>query len=114
MPDYTRICFVVMPFRQKSVGDHMVDFDDIYTRIFAPAVAAARLPAGEEGHLEVHRTDQDFFTGNISTEMFHYLEYSRIVLADISGLNANVFYELGHRHRARETGTMIVRQVNAP
>ena len=46
--------------------------------------------------------------------MFHYLEYSRVVLADISGLNANVFYELGHRHRARETGTMMVRQVNAP
>ena len=46
--------------------------------------------------------------------MFEYIEYSRIVLADISSLNPNVFYELGHRHRAQTAGTVIVRQVDAP
>jgi hypothetical protein len=43
--------------------------------------------------------------------MFQYLEYSRFALADISGLNFNVAYELGARHRAREAGTAIFRQV---
>jgi Flp pilus assembly protein TadD len=42
--------------------------------------------------------------------MFQYLEYSRFALADISGLNFNVAYELGVRHRAREAGTAIFRQ----
>jgi Flp pilus assembly protein TadD len=42
--------------------------------------------------------------------MFQYLEYSRFALADISGLNFNVAYELGARHRAREYGTAIFRQ----
>ena len=46
--------------------------------------------------------------------MFEYLEYSRFALADISGLNPNVFYELGVRHRAQEAGTAVFRQVGVP
>jgi hypothetical protein len=95
MIDYTKICFVIMPFGRKAVGARTVDFDRIYADIFVPAIAATPLPAGEVGRLEPRRTDQDFFAGNISNEMFLYLEYSRFALADISGLNANVFYELG-------------------
>ncbi len=110
--DYTNICFVIMPFNKKSVGDREVDFDDIYARIFEPAIEATSLPEG--GRLKPRRTDQDFFSAEISVEMFHYLEYSRFALADISGLNANVFYELGARHRARQTGTAIFRQTGAP
>jgi hypothetical protein len=59
-------------------------------------------------------TDKDFFSGEITVEMFQYLEYSRFALTDISGLNANVFYELGVRHRALQSGTAIFRQVNSP
>lgn len=114
MPNYPKTCFVVMPFGKKSVGDTTVDFDAVYENVFVPAVGAATFPGGQPGELEIRRTDKDFFAGNISTEMFHYLEYSRIVLADISGLNPNVFYELGHRHRARAAGTIIVRQTGAP
>lgn len=110
--DYTKTCFVIMPFGEKPVGDKTIDFDDIYDRIFEPAIRGTELPEG--GQLVPRRTDRDFFSGDISIEMFHYLEYSRIALADITGLNANVFYELGARHRARETGTAIFRQTDAP
>jgi tetratricopeptide (TPR) repeat protein len=114
--DYTRICFVIMPFGKKEVVDdkgerRMVDFDPIYANVFEPAIREATLPEG--GALEPRRTDKDFFTGDISQEMFEYLEYSRIALADITGLNANVFYELGVRHRARQSGTAIFRQLVA-
>jgi tetratricopeptide (TPR) repeat protein len=109
--DYSKICFVIMPFGPKPVGDKIVDFDSLYSDIFLPAIAAVDLPEG--GKLEVHRTDQDFFTGDIKLEMFQYLEYSRFALADISGLNFNVAYELGVRHRAREAGTAIFRQEKA-
>ena len=114
MPDYTKVCFVIMPFGRKTVGAREVDFDRIYEQIFVPAIAATPLPAGEGGRLEPRRTDRDFFAGSISNEMFLYLEYSRFAVADISGLNANVFYELGARHRAREAGTAIFRQIDAP
>lgn len=110
--DYTNICFVIMPFGKKKVGDREVNFDAIYRDIFEPAIAVVPLPEG--GSLIPRRTDQDFFTGHISVEMFRYIEYSRFALADISGLNANVFYELGARHRARESGTAIFRQADAP
>ena len=107
-----------MPFGKKTVTDdkgnlRTVDFDAIYQTVFVPAIRAVTLPAPETGALEPRRTDQDFFTGDISQEMFEYLEYSRIALTDITGLNANVFYELGVRHRAREAGTAIFRQLNA-
>ena len=99
--DYSKICFVIMPFGKKPVGDRTVDFDKLYDDIFVPAISAVPLPEG--GKLEPRRTDKDFFTGDIKLEMFQYLEYSRFALADISGLNFNVAYELGTRHRARES-----------
>jgi len=110
--DYSKICFVIMPFGKKQVGDELVDFDPLYADIFLPAIAAVDLPEG--GKLDPHRTDQDFFTGDIQLEMFQYLEYSRFALADISGLNFNVAYELGVRHRCREAGTAIFRQEQGP
>jgi tetratricopeptide (TPR) repeat protein len=124
--DYSKICFIIMPFGKKKVAlpsdkkdgmtnspaEKEVDFDALYNDIFVPAISAVDLPEG--GKLEPRRTDKDFFTGDIKQEMFDYLEYSRFALADISGLNPNVMYELGVRHRAREAGTAIFRQSSLP
>ena len=98
-----------MPFGMKKLGRRTIDFDLIYDSVFLPAISRVVVPQG--GSLEPRRTDRDFFTGDITVEMFRYLEYSRLVLADVTGLNANVFYELGVRHRARQSGTAIFRQV---
>ena len=100
-----------MPFGKKRVDGADVDFNAIYDNIFAPAIARVLLPEG--GQLQPRRTDKDFFTADINNEMFLYIEYARFAIADISGLNANVFYELGARHRTRESGTAIFRQAGA-
>jgi len=110
--DYQKTCFVIMPFSKKTVGNKEVDFDFIYDGVFKPAIEAVDLPEG--GKLVPRRTDKDYFSGHISQEMFQYIEYSRFALADISGLNANVFYELGVRHRAHDSGTVIFRQESGP
>jgi tetratricopeptide (TPR) repeat protein len=109
--DYTKICFVVMPFGSKLVGNHKVNFDNIYKKIFQPAINAVVLAEG--GKLKAARTDKDFFSGDIGQEMFQYLNRSRFVLADITSLNPNVMYEIGVRHAARASGTAIFRQGDA-
>lgn len=117
--DYSKICFVIMPFGRKDVADgqgkvRSVDFDDIYERIFVPAIQAVKLPPPETDTLEPRRSDQDFLTvDDISQEMFEFLEYSRIVLTEITGLDSKVFYELRVRYKAREAGTVIFRQLSA-
>lgn len=108
--NYNEICFVIIPFGNKPVGNRTVDFDNIYNAVFVPAIADTPLPEG--GNLIPHRTDKDFFSADIGQEMFEYIEYARIALADISSLNANVFYELGVRHRAHQAGTAIFRQLD--
>ncbi len=107
---YANICFVVMPFGVKTFGGCTIDFDSIYSEIFEPAISSVVLPEG--GLLEARRTDKDLFSGNISKDMFEYLEYSRLVFADLTSLNPNVMYELGHRHRARLSGTILFRQTD--
>ncbi len=118
MNEFRDVCFVIMPFGIKTIGTgddaHDVDFDAIYDTLFAPAIQAVCLPSSEGGgRLRPVRTDREFHSGHISQEMFEYIEYSRFALADISAINANVFYELGARHRAHESGTAIFRHGNA-
>lgn len=74
--DYTKTCFVIMPFGTNPVGKHKVNFDRIYENIFEPAIAAVRLPEG--GRLRPARTDKDFFAGDIGQAMFDYLNQSRL------------------------------------
>jgi hypothetical protein len=62
--DYSTICFVIMPFGEKPVGDRTVNFDKLYDDIFVSAISAVSLPEG--GRLEAHRTDRDFFSGDIA------------------------------------------------
>jgi tetratricopeptide (TPR) repeat protein len=105
---YEKVCFVIMPFNKKKVGKKVVDFDFVYENIFEPAISEAVLPEG--GTLSPKRTDVDKFSSSISQDMFEYIMYSRIAFTDISGFNPNVFYELGIRHGAQESGTVIFRQ----
>jgi hypothetical protein len=53
--DYSKICFVIMPFGEKAVGDRTVNFDKLYDNIFVPAISAVSLPEG--GKLESRRTE---------------------------------------------------------
>ncbi|MEM9140976.1 MAG: hypothetical protein AAGB15_14210, partial [Pseudomonadota bacterium] len=106
--NFDQICFVIMPFGKKKVGTKTVDFNMIYDQIFEPAIRAAETPEGAP--LIPRRTDKDAFSGSIIQDMYELLIYSRMALADISGLNPNAFYELGARHATQEAGTTILRQ----
>jgi hypothetical protein len=64
--------------------------DDIYEFIIVPAV--------KETGLEPYRADLDLTPGAITPKMLSELLNARVVIADLTGRNPNVFYELGIIH----------------
>jgi len=83
---YLDTCFVMMPF-----GDW---FNTYYTDIYTPAI--------KDAGMEPMRADQLFSTGTVIEQIWEQIEKSKILLADLSGKNANVFCELGLAHAARK------------
>src|SRR5471032_2714752 len=95
--------FVVMPFGLKearratpatdtaaAVPAIDVNFDEVYERLIKPALQNAGCVP--------FRADKEAGAGDIRTDMFYELVTADVIVADISLLNANVFYELGVRH----------------
>jgi tetratricopeptide (TPR) repeat protein len=103
MTDDRDICFVVMPFGQKTILDgsnRYYDFDKVYRVIIRRAIHDAGMKA--------HRADEGLSSSLIHTEMFKDLRDRPVVLADLSLENPNVFYELGIRHVMADSGTVLI------
>ncbi len=102
MSTFRPLVFVAMPFGKKRDPTARIDinFDDIYERAIKPAAAAV--------DLDVIRADEELNGGLIHLGMFERLLLAEIVLADLTSLNANVFYELGIRHAARPRTTIPI------
>jgi hypothetical protein len=64
--------------------------DEIYEGIIVPAV--------EHAGLAPYRADLDLTPGAITSKMLAELLGARVVIADLTGRNPNVFYELGITH----------------
>jgi hypothetical protein len=94
------VCFVLMPFGIKAdASGRSIDFDRIYETIFKPAVNTT-------GLLPV-RADEEQAQGFIHKLMYERLLLSEYAIADLTILNANVYYELGVRHAARPSTTIM-------
>lgn len=88
-------CFVMMPFGQWM--------DAYYREIYVPAI--------REAGLEPVRADELFSTGSVIEQIWEQISRAKVLLADLTGKNANVFYELGLAHAANKpvvftTGTL--------
>jgi O-acetyl-ADP-ribose deacetylase (regulator of RNase III) len=108
---FGKTCFVIMPFGQKrdilSDGQTQeIDFDQIYRQIIKPTV--------ERLKLQCTRSDEVSKSGLIHKDMIERILSSDLVVVDITTLNANVFYELGIRHTAQLSGTVLVHMANKP
>src|SRR5271154_3227802 len=99
--DHRAVCFVIMPFgRKPDPSGRAVDFDRIYAEVIGPAVEAAGLAAG--------RGDEEKGAGFIHKLMYERILLSEFAIADLTILNANVYYELGIRHAARPQTTVLM------
>jgi tetratricopeptide (TPR) repeat protein len=95
------LCFVLMPFGRKlDATGRLTDFDAVYRTVIAPAV--------ERAGLDPVRADEERIGGTIHKPMFERLMLCHYAVADITGANPNVFYELGIRHALRPRSTVIL------
>lgn len=76
------LCFVLMPFR------------DSFIRIYEEHVK----PTLEALGFRVIKADDIFKPGPIVEQIWEYIIRSRIIIADVTERNPNVFYELGIAH----------------
>ncbi len=95
------LCFVLMPFGRKlDASGRLTDFDAVYRKVIAPAV--------EQAGLDAVRADEERIGGTIHKPMFERLMLCHYAVADITGANPNVFYELGIRQALRPRSTVIL------
>jgi hypothetical protein len=85
------LCFVIMPFGGWG--------DDYYETVYKPAVESANLVA--------HRADDLFRPSTIVNDIWAYTKKAKLLLADLTGRNPNVFYELGLAHALGKPAILI-------
>jgi hypothetical protein len=76
-------CFVMMPFAELLGG--------YYKLIYEPAITRAGLRA-------VRADDEIFATGKVIDQIWTGITAARVLVAELTGRNPNVFYELGLAH----------------
>lgn len=89
-------CFVMMPF------GHWPDI--YYKEIYVPAI--------NDAGFEPIRGDELFTTGSVVEQIWEQIEKSKVLLADLTDKNANVFYELGLAHAARKPVVFTAGNIN--
>ena len=85
--------FVIMPFDDEIAND---------------AYKLSTKPVCKEFDLDVQRADEIFTPNPILDDIIASIEESTVVIADISGKNPNVFYELGMSHMLKRTQTILI------
>jgi len=93
--EFLETCFVMMPFG--------VWFDQYYQEIYVPAI--------REAGFEPIRADELFSTGSVVEQIWEQIRKAKVLLADLTGRNANVFYELGMAHAAKKPVVFTAPQV---
>jgi hypothetical protein len=95
-------CFVVTGFGNKtgySTG-RMLNLDKTYQQLIRTAC--------DKVDVNCFRAIDANLIGSIDSIMYCWIYQADIVSADLSTLNANVFYELGVRHAQRQNTTVII------
>jgi len=85
-------CFVVMPFA-LPLGDH-------YHLIYEPAIKKAGLKA-------IRADDDIFATGKIIDQVWSGINGAKVLVAELTSRNPNVFYELGLAHALHKPVVLV-------
>lgn len=97
-------CFVVSPIGSEK-SDIRKNADQLFKHIILPVCESCGFKAERVDHMN----DSD----SITDKILESLENADLVIADISGHNPNVFYEMGFRKRANKPIIHLRRQGEA-
>lgn len=101
--DFLKICFYITPIGDPG-SEHRRHSDFMIEYIIQPAV--------KEFGLTVVRADKMSKPGMIGKQVIEHILRSRLVVADLSFHNPNVFYELCLRHTTRLATVQVKREVD--
>jgi hypothetical protein len=102
--DFDHTCFFVAPIGDEG-SDHRRHSDAILAAFIEPALG--------EHKLKVVRADKISKPGMISAQIIEHIVKSRLVVADLSFHNPNVFYELALRHVTGKPTVHVIREADA-
>ena len=98
--DFEQICFYITPIGSEESEDRK------HADLFMGSLVE---PALKEFGLQVVRADLIGDAGMITRQIIDYIVHSKLVIADLSFHNPNVFYELALRHAVRKPIVQISR-----
>jgi hypothetical protein len=101
--DFAKICFYITPIGEDN-SEERRHADFLMEYIIKPAV--------KEFELTVVRADQMGKPGMIGKQVIEHILKARLVIADLSFHNPNVFYELCLRHATRLPTVQVKRAVD--
>lgn len=88
----TDTCFVMMPFA-APLGEY-------YSKIYEPAI--------EKAGLKAVRADDDIFgTGKIIDQIWSGITSAKVLIAELTSRNPNVYYELGIAHALKKPVVLV-------
>lgn len=99
------ICFVIMPIGKQDSSEY-IRFKNIYDNLIKKAVEDSGFS------LQCIRADDIKKSGAIMKQVIEYLYSASVVIADLTGRNANVFYELGIRHTFEKRSILIAQNAD--
>lgn len=85
-------CFVMMPFSDPQ-GQY-------YEKIYKPAIEKA-------GMAPVRADDEIFGTGKIIDQIWSGINSAKVLIAELTGRNPNVYYELGLAHALQKPVVLV-------
>ena len=91
--DTETFAFVLMPFA--------AEFDDVYR-------LGIKEPAAELD-IRHERVDEQIYAEGILERIYRQIDVADIIIADMSGQNANVFYEVGYAHAKEKLCLLLTR-----
>ncbi|PMN32742.1 hypothetical protein BCT36_25050 [Vibrio splendidus] len=88
-------CFVIMPFAEP--------FETYYKRIIKPAI--------DDNDLYTARGDSLFRSTHIMDDIWNSIKDASLVVAELTGKNPNVYYELGLAHALKKPAILIASNI---
>jgi hypothetical protein len=89
-------CFVLMPFDPS--------FDDVYKIGIKEAC--------EDAGAYCERVDEQIFNERILDRIYNQIAKADIIIADMTGRNANVFYEVGYAHALNKLTILLTKNAD--